>query len=129
MGRRGNGAGWGRRDDHLAVPGERAVQLDAHLKVDLTVQVHRDMPTCPRDLLRADDTPHCSTGVRNDLGRDPVPPRTAHHRKRTTAELFESDVVFHAMLSSAWEFLRDDLARPPRSERTLPWLSRSSGLH
>src|SRR5262249_5019848 len=49
----------------------------------------------PRNLLRADDAPHRSAGVGNDLGKFLGAGVTANDRKRTAAELFESDVMFH----------------------------------
>src|SRR5439155_10428871 len=67
MGRGNNKTGRGDRADHFAVPGERGVQLDAHLEVDLPVQVDRDVPPGARDLLRADDGPDRTAGVRHDL--------------------------------------------------------------
>src|SRR5439155_17462177 len=96
MGRRGHEAGRGGRADDFAVPGERGVQFDAHFQVDRTVQIDRDVPPGTWDVLRADDAPHRAAGIRNDLGEFPGTRATAHDGKRTAAELFESDGVFHA---------------------------------
>jgi hypothetical protein len=78
------------------VPGERAVQLDAHFQVDLAVEVDRNMPTRARDLLRTKDIPNGTTGGRYDLREFMGGCATAHDRQRATAELFDSDNVFHA---------------------------------
>src|SRR5262245_58895710 len=68
------------------------------------------MPACPRDLLSADDTPHGSTGVRNDLREFLLSRAAAHNRERTTTELFESDGVFHA--NSPYCLIPSLVARP-----------------
>src|SRR5262249_45958638 len=69
---------------------------DPHFQVNLAVPVERDVPTRTLDLLRADDAPHGAAGVGHDFGKFLRTRPTAHNRKRTTAELFESDIVFHA---------------------------------
>ena len=71
MGRGGNETGRGGRRNDLAMPGEGRFQLDTDFQVDLlvlTVPVNRDVPTCPCDLLGAEDTPDRATGGWNDLG-------------------------------------------------------------
>jgi hypothetical protein len=50
------------------VPSEGGGDLDPYFKVDPIVQVNRDVPTCPCDLLGAEDTPDRATGGWNDLG-------------------------------------------------------------
>ena len=54
MGRRGNETGRRGRGDNFAEPGERSVQFDADLQVNLTVPVDRDVPAGPS---RTDATP------------------------------------------------------------------------
>ena len=80
-------------------PSNGPVQLDAHLKIDLIVQVDGDMSTGSRGTPRAEGVPHGSTGVRNDLGEFVERRATAHDRKRMTAELFEAHDVVHANTS------------------------------
>src|SRR5262245_8798200 len=96
MGRGGHETRRGYRGDDFAVPGERPVQLDAHFQVDLVIQVDRDVPASPRDLLRTKDIPDGAAGFRDDLREFPGGRATAHDRQRATDELFESDNVFHA---------------------------------
>jgi hypothetical protein len=95
MGRCGDRAGWGGRADNFAMPAEWRLQLHAHFKVDLTVQVDRDMTTCPWDLLCPYDAPYRAAGLRNDLREFLWLRATANNRKRTTADLFKSDLVLH----------------------------------
>ncbi len=100
MGRCGHGTGWGNRADNFAVPGEWGGEFDTYLKVDLMVPVNRDVPTCPCDLLGADDTPNRATGVWNDPGEFLHARAAAHNGQRMTVVLIESDVVFHAKFFS-----------------------------
>ena len=76
--------------------GERPVQLDADFQVDLAVQVDRNMQPRTRDLLRANDVPDSTTGVRYDLRELMGGGATAHDRKPAAAVLLESDDVFNA---------------------------------
>src|SRR5262245_5618801 len=94
--RRGDRAGGRGRADNFAVPGERGIQFDAHFQVDHIIPVERDVPARPHDLLRADDAPYGAAGVGNDSGEFLQARPTAHDSEGTTAELLESDVVFHA---------------------------------
>jgi hypothetical protein len=100
MGRRGNRPRWGSGADNFAVPGEGSGQLDTDFKVDLIVQVNRDVPTRPRDLLGADDAPDRAASVRNDPGEFLRAGAAAHDGQRMSAVLLESDVVFHAVRPS-----------------------------
>jgi hypothetical protein len=95
MGRCGDRAGGARRADNFTLPTEWRLQLYTHFKVDLTVQVDRNMTTCPRDLLCPDDAPYRAAGRRNDLREFLWSRATAYNRKRTTADMFESNIVFH----------------------------------
>jgi hypothetical protein len=54
------------------------------------------VPARTGDVLGADDTPHRAAGVGDDLGQFLQARPTAYHGERTTAELFHSDVIFHA---------------------------------
>src|SRR5262249_47767371 len=65
-------------------------------QIDLTVPVERDVPPRTGDLLRADDAPDQTAGVRNDPGKLVRTRPPAHDGERATADLFESNVVFHA---------------------------------
>src|SRR5215218_5171042 len=69
------------------------------------------MPPRLANLLRTDDAPHDTTGVGNDLGEFLRARPPTDNRKRTTAVLFESDVVFHVN-----DRLRPN-ARVPRRSR------------
>jgi hypothetical protein len=95
MRRSGDRASRGSRADNFAVPAERGFQLHADFKVVLTVQVNGDMTTCPWNLQRPDDGPYRASSLRNDPREFLRSRATAHHRKQATADLFESDVVFH----------------------------------
>src|SRR5262245_14187748 len=101
MGRRGHRAGWGGRADHFAVSGARLRNFDTDFKINLTVPVHRDMPTCSCDLLLADDGPHGAARLWYDTGQFPLARAPAHDGKRLTRVLFESDDVLHAKLPFA----------------------------
>ena len=78
-----------------STPGEGSIPFDAHFQVDLVVPVQRNVPACTLYLLRAEDAPHRAAGLWNDVGQFLQTRTTAHDGKRTTAELFESDLVLH----------------------------------
>jgi hypothetical protein len=78
------------------MPGERPVELDAHFRVDLTIQVDRNMAACTRDLLRTNYLPNRTAGVRYDLREFMGSCPTTYDRKRASAEPFEPYNVLHA---------------------------------
>jgi hypothetical protein len=84
------------------------------LHVDLIIPVERDVPACTRDLLGADDTSHQAAGLWNDLGEFLQSRPTAHDGKRTTAELFEPDIIFHAN-HPGWLTLDSIASRPEQA--------------
>jgi hypothetical protein len=88
-------AGSGRTGDFIA-PHEWGVQFNPHFHVEHIIPVERDMPACTRDLLRADNVPYPAAGVGDNLGEFLQARPTPHHGEGTTADLFESDDVFHA---------------------------------
>ncbi len=57
------------RADNFTVSPERGVHLDADFKVDLIIQIERNVPTGSFDLLRAKRIPYRSAGIRNDFGK------------------------------------------------------------
>jgi len=59
------------------------------------IQVERDVPTCTRDVLRADNAPHRAARLRDDSGKFLQTRSTAHDGEGTTVDLFESNIVMH----------------------------------
>ena len=86
------------RSGNFTVSGKRGVHLDARFKIDLTIQVERDVPAGSLDLLRAKHAPHETASSWYDLGKLRLTCPTAYHRKRATDDdLFKLNVVFHAI--------------------------------
>ena len=85
----------GRAGD-FTVSGKWGVHLDAGFKVDLAIQIDRDVPAGSLDLSRAKRIPDGSAGIRYDSRKlVPACPK-AHNRERPAVDdLFKLDFVFH----------------------------------